>query len=797
MRSPPPVSTQPGDAWSRFAAAFPALLPAQLALVACAVVTGVAAVSADDRRPGIIAGIALAQAALVLLRAVPLLLLLSLPLLALRRERLRFAALGLLWSLFVVAQAALDHYFHVAHAPLGADLFGYSAAEIHTTLSGTRFGLPGALTFGLPLLLLWSGLYLSARQCSGGARRWTSLLLLAGLLAWLPSLPTGARALSSDAARDLASNKLGWFAADVWRWSHSQAAATPVAGPGTAAAAGTDLPPLDPQYPFLHPEQTPDTLGAYFAPTSDGRPPNVVVIVIEGLGRSFSGAQASLGSFTPFLDELASRSLYFDNFLANQGRTFGVLPSLFNSAPFAREGFTALGARMPPGPGLFNLLKEQGYHTAFYNGTDTHFDHEREFMQLQGVQKLVDKATFGHGYALNPFSDWGYPDKELVSRVLADSAQQPTPFLLAMQTISMHTPYKFPGQDAYLARFEQRLHTLHIADGELAAYRANANIYSSILYTDDQLRRYFEAVAQQPWYANTIFVITGDHRLPEIPMGEHIDRYRVPLLIFSPLLKQARHIRAVSSHLDVTPSLLALLSHTYGLKRPAQTPWLGGALDMDDSFRNIHQLPLQQTKTSAPDYLAGTWWLHDGHLFALQEGMHLLPGDDAAAHDWVALRLQRYAQANAIFLQNLALAPNGAAPKLVAYDVAAQKTPPTGEAPVMHGLSTHSIEMALVGSKLQLTARFDNGDAQPSRMFVPLVVVTAEDGRELVETSGHALHLLAHGHQQVQLALQRPEACSSRCYLSVFPSDPETGKPVGQGRYHMPVSADTAIGGAP
>ena len=797
MRAQSAASTRPGNAWSRFSAAFPALVLAQLALVACAVAQGVSDIAANGGQTWAIAGIAAAQAMLMLLRAVPIMLLLSLPLLALRGNRLRLVALGTLWSLFVVVQAALNQYFQVAHVPLGADLFGYSVAEVHTTLSGTPFDLRDVLAFGLPLLLLWGGLILGARRNSGGGMRRTNVLLIAGLLAWLPSLPTGAQALKNDAARDLASNKLAWFGADIWRWSTSHAGATPVPASGEAAAAGADMPPLDPRFPFLHPEQTPDTLGAYFKPTSDGRPPNVVVIVVEGLGRSFSGTQASLGSFTPFLDELATRSLYFDNFLANQGRTFGVLPSLFNSAPFAREGFTALGARMPPGPGLFNLLKAQGYHTAFYNGTDTGFDHEREFMQLQGVQKVVDKTTFGPGYALNPFSEWGYPDKELVSRVLADGAQQPTPFLLAMQTISMHTAYKFPGQDAYLARFEQRLRELHIPQGELATYRANADIYSTVLYTDDQLHRYFASVATQPWYANTLFVITGDHRLPEIPMGEHIDRYHVPLVIFSPLLKQARHFRAVSSHLDVTPSLIALLSHTYGLKRPAQTPWLGGALDTDNRFRNIHQWPLQQTKTSAPDYLAGLWWLHNGQLFELQDGMHLLPSDDAAALAWATRRRERYEQANAIFMQKLALAPDGAEPKLVAYQAGPQTTAPAGDAPVVHGISTQSIELAVVGRNLQLKARFDNGDAEPSRTFVPLLVLTAEDGRELQETSGHALQLPAHGQQQVQLALPRPEACGSRCYVSLFPSDPETGKPIGQGRYHMPVDRPGAVGGAP
>jgi arylsulfatase A-like enzyme len=780
-----------GGAWSRFAAAFPALLLAQFTLLACALVNGLAAASWTGGQRWAIACIAFAQSTLVLLRAAPPLLLLSLPLLAWKRERLRIVAVGVLWSLFVLLQAGLDQYFQVAHVPLGADLFGYSLAEIRSTLAGNMpGGWRGLLAFALPLLVLWGGLYLCMRRWGHAWAGWTKLWLGVGLLAWLLPLPTGARLLQDDGARDLAANKLAWFAADVWRWSRSHALVAT-----TVTPAGE--PPLDRQFPFLHVEQTPDTLGPFFAPTVDGRPPNVVVIVVEGLGRSFSGPQAALGSFTPFLDELAARSLYFDNFLANQGRTFGVLPSLFNSAPFAREGFTSLGEHMPPGPGLFNLLQRQGYHTAFYNGTDTNFDNERSFMLLQGVQRLVDAHSFGASYQPNPYSDWGYPDKELVSRVLADSAQLQTPFLLAVQTISMHTSYRFPGQEAYLARFEQRLRELRVPASQLPAYRANADIYSTILYTDDQLRRYFDTVAKLPWYADTIFLITGDHRLPEIPMGEHIDRYHVPLIVFSPLLRQTRHILAVSSQLDVTPSLLALLSRDYGLQRPAQTPWLGTGLDTDGSFRNLHELPLQQTKTSAVDYLAGRWWLHDGQLFELQDGMHLAPVDDAAAHDWVTHRLQRYERANAIFMEQLALAPGAGTPKLVAYQAPVPVIQAVAQAPVAHGVSAESAELAATSQSLQLAASFSNGDAQPSRVFVPLAVLTAADGRELAEVSGPAMQLPAEAHRRVQLSLQRPATCNNHCYVSIFPSDPQTGKAVGLGRYHLPIDADAVAGHAP
>ena len=785
------TSTHDGGAWARFSSVFPVLLLAQLVLVAMAVSNGVAA-AGGGLQGGAIAGIAGAQAVLMLLRAVPLLMLLSVPLLMIRRTLPRVIAVGVLWSVFLIVQVMLDQYFQVAHVPLGADLFGYSVAEIRTTLAdGAPLGLRGVLAMALPLLVLWLGLLWVARRELKGSPVASTVLLVAAGIAWILPLPTGAVALKDIASRDLACNKLAWFSGDVWRWFKGEAdvAAAP-------SAMASNEPALDPDFPFLRQEQTPDTLGTYFSPTSDGRPPNVVLIVVEGLGRSFSGPQAPLGSFTPFLDELATRSLYFDNFLANQGRTFGVLPTLIGSAPFAEEGFTALGERMPPHPGLFSVLRQQGYNTAFYNGTDTNFDDERGYMQGQQVQTLVDMNNFGAGYQRNPFSAWGYPDKELVSRVLADNDTLQAPFLMAMQTISMHTSYEFPDQDVYRKQFEQRLQQLQVPEAQRAGYRASTDIYSTIMYTDEQLRRYFTSVEKTPWYANTIFVVTGDHRLPEIPMGEHVDRYHVPLIVFSPLLKQPKRIRAVSSQLDVTPSLMALLSNTYGLKRPAQTAWLGTGLDMAETFRNTHQLPLKQTKTSAPEYLAERWWLHDGKLYELQDGMHLAETDDASVRAWAMQRLQRYTQANAIFMKKNALTPEGLTPKLVAYSAPAAAAAAT-TAPVAHGLSLTSAELATVADGVQLTAVFSSGDPKPSRMFVPLAVMSSEDGRELQEVYGQAMQLPPGGSQQVQLKLRLPQDCGGHCYVSVFPSDPDTGKAIGQGRYHLQVDAAATVESSP
>ena len=776
-----------GLAASRLWGWLPALLVAQLGLALWAALRA----QPDVGGSSTLVALAVGNQLLFLLRALPLLLLLGWPLASLPGRRAALLAVGALWSLFLLLQAGLEQYYLAARVPLGADLFGYGLAEIRTTVGGTgagigMFGWAGLL---LPLLLLWAALVWRSRQPARTPAGLFAGVLVVGLAAWLLPLAPGTRGLDSEDARAAATSKGAYFVADSLRWWRATSAVPATAVAASIAAAASAVEPItDPAWPFLHPETTPDALGPYFGPTRDGRPPNLVVIVVEGLGRSFSGPDAPLGSFTPFLDDLAGRSLYFDNFLANQGRTFGVLPALFGSLPLAEQGFAALGPNMPAHAGLFNVLHRQGYRSAFYNGTDSDFDNERGYLQLQGVDDIVDLRNFGPGYQRNPFSDWGYPDRELVSRVLADSAQLRPPFVLGVQTISMHTSYSFPGQAAYKARIEPRLQALGVPEARRAPYRAQADIYSAILYTDDQLRRYFASVSKAPWYADTIFVVTGDHRLAEIPQDTHIERYHVPLLIHSPLLRRPARVRAVSSHLDVTPSLLALLSHTYGLQRPAQATWTGRGLDMGGEFRSRQEIALKQTKTSAPDFVSGRWFLHDGRLFELQDGIRASEVDEAGLRAQVTARLQAYQTATATLVGKLALSPEGAMPGLVAYREApaAVVQPVAAVVALPAGLGLDAVRLENDGNGVRVAATFVNGDAHDSRVFAPLAVLAAEDGRELGEGYGSAIRLQPHERREVMLAVPA-KLGAGHYYVSVLPSDPDTGKPLGRGRYRLPL----------
>jgi phosphoglycerol transferase MdoB-like AlkP superfamily enzyme len=707
--------------------------------------------------------------------------------LQLPRTRWRAFAIAVLWSAWLVVHIALTQYFHATQVPLGADLFGYSWSEIVTTARG-GMRMDGTVLAGwlLPVALMLALLAYFARGKPMLRAKAAAAVLIASAGLWLVPSSLFATKDEDEFLQSVTRNKLAYFASDSLRyWSGGEASMPVVAESATAAARSEQQP--DPDYPFLHREQAPDVLGPHLNKVSS-QPPHLVFIIVEGLGRSFSGSDAALGSFTPFLDELAGRSLYWSNFLAPQGRTFAVLPSIFGSLPFGEKGFAALGDRMPRHAGLLSVLKQQGYATRFYAGFDSDFDNERAYLELQGVDRIVDVDGFGPGYARNPLSSWGYDDSALVSRVLADPAPA-TPSVTVIQTMSMHTSYRFEGQDAWRRRFEQRLDELRVAEADKARYRAHADVYSTILFSDDALRRYFEAMQRAPEYGNTIFIVTGDHRLPEIPMDTKVERYHVPLIVFSPLLKQSQRIRAVSSQLDITPSLLAYLANNYGLRRPAQVAWTGSGLDTGSEFRNDRDIPLKHAKTILADFVSGPWFISHDQLYALEDGMRIAPVEDAAAKPQVLDRFARYLQANDHFARTLKLSPEADVPKLVAY--APPPAPPRVAIapPPPRELYVHDI-IAPEGSDaatVEVSARFTNGTGKNDVEFVPLLVLSGRNGSQLRESYAARLRLGAGGSGNAKFEMKLEGLPSGQYFIAVLPSHPETGKRVGEGIYRIPL----------
>lgn len=778
------------EIFSRFLDRVPALALAMLCLRTAELAAGIQAGAAPAEIARLTAA-AFGQDLLSLVRFLPLLFLCSLPFLFLRPLQGMRRGLGLAWSLLLAAQYGLIQYFLTARVPLGSDLFAYSWSEIKETVSGGA-GLEWLPAAGLALGLacLWAGFAALARRRRPLFPPKAAMALLAltlPVLAFAPARPSKPAA-GTDYSYNLALNKTAYFISDGFAYFKPAAPlAKQAAQPGAPGLLG--FTGLDPQYPFLHAEQTPDALGPYFN-VRPGEPPNLVFIIVEGLGRDFSGPGASLGSFTPRLDQLAETGLYWENFLAPQGRTFAVLPSVFGSLPFGANGFSDLGERMPAQTSLPKVLKGRGYRLKFYSGFDMAFDNERPFLVRQGMDAITDDKGFGAEYARA--NSWGYSDGDLVSRALAgEAADAKQPFLSVLQTITMHTPYTFPGQAAFSARFEERLDQLGVAPGERGAYRTYRNIYTSIMYTDEALGRFFEESKNNPAYQNTIFIVTGDHRLPEIPMGTRICRYHVPLLIVSPLLKTPARIKSVSSQFDIAPSLLAFLAHNYGLPTPAAVTWLGAGLDLEPSFRNVHQVPMKQTKTNLVDFLSGTWFLNQDALYRLGDNMDISPSSDAAALARVAGQFGAFRAANEQFAKTLALMPEGIDASTAPYAEETRLKPAALPEPAAEtaGLNVREVRVpdSAKPGELAIEIVFSNPGAAPSETFVPLAVLMTDGSKELSESYGPPLQLPAGGSAPVKLEIVSKKIPPGRYFLAVIPSHPDTGKSLGLGRYRIPV----------
>ena len=555
--------------------------------------------------------------------------------------------------LVVVAllSVALVQYFAVTFVPLGADFFGYSWADIReTTLSSRGIGVTSLLPFGCFGTLTWivTGLAARLRVTPTLVKAFLGAMTLSVLLErWVGLAPEH---FASDSAYFLADNKAAYFIGRAFEHFARRSGGS-ATGPALA------------NYPLLHAASNEDVLGPLLE--TGGPKPNLVLIIVEGLGRDFVGEHAAYGGFTPFLDSLTKRSLYWDNFHSTSGRTFGILPALLGSLPFGENGFMELGARMPRHLTLMSLLHERGYQANYFTGTEGHYDNIDTFVRRQGVDQFIDMAKFGAGYEKQPAGEggfsWGYGDRELFRKSFEVLGSRPSePRLDVYMTITTHEPFIPPNTAKYAAEFERRLGALPVEPTKRDEYRKYAGVFASLLYTDDAIRYFLGEYARRPEFAHTIFLITGDHRLIPVPQGTRADRYHVPLIIFSPMVRAPRRFSSVSSHFDVTPSVLAMLQARFGMHFPQQVPWMGSGLDTATAFRNMHSVPLMRTKNTLDEYLDGTSFLSGDQLFTLCDNYDLLEVQDASRRSQVSAKLERFRQLNAFVTSGDHIYPGGA-----------------------------------------------------------------------------------------------------------------------------------------
>nr|WP_288834117.1 sulfatase-like hydrolase/transferase [uncultured Flavobacterium sp.] len=507
----------------------------------------------------------------------------------------------IIFTLIVIIQFGLTKYHLTTLVNLGADFLGYSTEDMYTTVTASEtFSVLYFIPFIAFPLLFWGINHFISKKIKE-----KNALIIA---ATISIISLGTRFLITETSDSQFQNKLAYFSNQIIQFQENKKQFN---------AANLSY---KKEYPLLKPfSATPDVLSPFFE--IKGEKPNIVMIIVEGLGDEFIGKNEYRG-FTPYLDSMIPKSLYWENFVSNAGRTFGALPSILGSLPYGEKGFLELKP-LPAHSSLISILKSNGYNTSFYCGDESSFDQRINFLEYNNIDNVTDINKFGSNYKMTNKNaegfSWGYPDAEIFRKTLSEIDTKKGPRLDIVMTLTNHEPFDFPEKAAYLKKVDQIISTnksLQLTKSEIEPYK---NIYASLLYTDHSIQTFMESYAKRPDYKNTIFIITGDHRLIPIEQKDKLCRFHVPLYIYSPMLKKAESFKSVSSHWDITPSLLSFLMNNYKMNKIEKTAWMSSGLDTYKGFRNIHTIPIMQNKGVINELIYKDYLYSNGELFKIDQ----------------------------------------------------------------------------------------------------------------------------------------------------------------------------------
>ena len=567
------------------------------------------------------------------------------------------------FTVFLLIHLALVLYFMKTLLPLGKDLFAYNYNDLMLTVSASG----QVSTLNLILGVIFTGvvlglLYLGIKVFRFGLKPY--LVLTAGLYGCLIAVTFAPSLISMEASetkKNVELNKSRYLteeAFDHWMYGGEFYFDFYLRGTNDDLLVKKEF--TNDEYPFLHKNDYPDVLSPFFDSLTQA--PDIVFIFVESLGKAYSGKDAYLGSFTPFLDSLEQHSLVWTNALSSTGRTFGLMPGVFGGLPFGEKGFLELYEEFPYHISLLSVLNDNGYESRFFIGSDKNFDRVADFLNYQKVVQLEDETTFLPGYTKTPSSSgfsWGYPDKELFENGIRKlPAETTAPQVRIFMTQTSHDPYIVPEREVYQQKLRDHLtNNLNLSSEKVTEYLSYQDIYMTVLYADDAVRLFFEQYKNRPEFSNTIFVITGDHRLPEVPMSSRLDRFHVPLIIYSPLLKRRDYFKGVASHYEITPSLLAMLEKQKLISLPEEVIWQGQVLDTARTFQSLIAMPLMRNKNQLVDYIHGEFFLSDGQVFLVSDGMNIDPIEDGDVLNRLNGEFEEFKNKNSYMVQTRKLLP--------------------------------------------------------------------------------------------------------------------------------------------
>jgi phosphoglycerol transferase MdoB-like AlkP superfamily enzyme len=276
---------------------------------------------------------------------------------------------------------------------------------------------------------------------------------------------------------------------------------------------------------------------------------NVLIIILESFGREYIGSLSNnldggtYKGYTPFVDSLINQSLTFEVSLSNGKKSIDAMPSILASLPSLETPYIISHYANNQVNGLASLLKRKGYYTAFFHGAPN---------GSMGFDSFARMTGFDDYFGLNQYPDkndfdgmWGVWDEPFFKFFAKELNSFPQPFLASIFSVSSHHPFEVP--EKYKGKFK----------------KGPAPILEVVGYTDYALKEFFNEIDSEPWFKNTLFVITADHTNESIhkEFQNNFGSYCIPVVFYKPGSDLKGVKNKIAQQIDIMPTVLNYLNY--------------------------------------------------------------------------------------------------------------------------------------------------------------------------------------------------------------------------------------------
>ena len=288
----------------------------------------------------------------------------------------------------------------------------------------------------------------------------------------------------------------------------------------------------------------------YFNPIQTGNPQNlvkdsqnVVFILLESFGSMYCGPN-NPESFTPFLDSILLKSMYFEHGIANGRTSMDALPAVISSIPmWMNESFILSSYSSNQFQGIPSILKGNGYSSAFFHGATNGSMRFDAFTSAAGFDSYYGRTEYNNEAHFD--GNWGIEDHHFLAWSLGQMDKMKKPFFSMVFTLSSHHPFTIP------------------KDYRKKVKKGPEPLCATISYVDIALREFWNKAQEKSWFKNTIFIFCADHVGPtgRSDRSDLAWLHRVPIAFYHPTVSLP-HIDSLVpfQQIDILPTLMDLLN---------------------------------------------------------------------------------------------------------------------------------------------------------------------------------------------------------------------------------------------